>query len=100
MRFVKILFGYFRSIFSWVQLVAIVGLLLFAFVLTDTNLFARIKYDLKIGKLNSQIEYYRNKTAKDRDQLEQLNSNKDDIEKFARETYQMRKSNEDIFIVE
>ncbi len=100
MRFLKIVLAYLRSRYSWMQLGAILGLLLFAFVLTDTNLFARFKYNLEIGELNDQIEYYRGKALEDRQQLELLNSNKDDIEKFAREKYKMKKADEDIFIID
>lgn len=75
-------------------------LIILAFIISDSNIFSRIGYDIEIRNLNSQIEYYRNKTEQDKDRLEQLKSNKADIEKFARERFMMKKADEDIFIVE
>ncbi len=51
-------------------------------------------------ELNGQIEYYRNKTIEDKQKLEELHSDKDRIEKFARENYLMKRPNEDVFIIE
>ena len=82
------------------QLLAIGVIIVFAFFLNDSSIIDRMKYDAKIRELNSQIDYYRKKTVEDQQQLEQLHSSKDDIEKFARERYLMRKADEDIFIVE
>lgn len=81
------------------QLLAMIVIILFAFFITDSSIFARLGYDAKIRELNGQIEYYRDQIERDKIQLEQINSNKDDIEKFAREKYLMKKENEDIFII-
>ena len=51
-------------------------------------------------ELNSQIEHYRNKTIEDKQKLQELQSDKDRIEKFARENYLMKKPDEDVFLVE
>lgn len=75
-------------------------IIVFAFFISESNIFARIGYDAKIMELNSQIEYYRDKTVEDKQKLEQLQSDKDRIEKFARENYLMKKEDEDVFIVE
>ncbi len=54
----------------------------------------------RIIELNNQIEYYREKTVEDKQKLQELQSDKDRIEKFARENYLMKKEDEDVFIVE
>jgi len=72
----------------------------FAFFVSESNVFARVGYDNKIRELNGQIEYYRNQTEQDKQKLKELESDKDHIEKFARENYLMKKENEDVFIVE
>ena len=51
-------------------------------------------------ELNDQIEYYRNKTTEDKQKLEQLQLDKDQIEKFVRENYLMKKENENVYIIE
>jgi len=88
------------SKFSKLQL-AIIGLLLIlAFLFGDSNIFARFKYDSEIRSLKGQIDYYKSKSEEDRRKLDELKSNKDNIEKFARESYLMKKDNEEIFIIE
>lgn len=100
MKIIKSILRYITTRYTKVQLVAILVIIVFAFFISDSSIFARLSSDAKIHELNNQIEYYRNKTVEDRKQLEQLHSNKEDIEKFAREKYLMKKPNEDIFVVE
>lgn len=99
--------GIFKSIFNYlitrytkVQLLVILVIIVFAFFISESNIFARFGYDAKIIELNNQIEYYQNKTVEDKQKLEELQSDKDRIEKFARENYLMKKPDEDVFIVE
>ncbi|NDV69775.1 septum formation initiator family protein [Dysgonomonas sp. 25] len=100
MKFVKAIGRYLTQYFSKLQLLAIVVLIVFAFFVSDSNIFTRLNYDIEIHDLNNQIEYYREQAEKDKERLQQLNSNKEDIEKFARENFMMKKPDEDIFIVE
>ncbi len=44
--------------------------------------------------------YYEEKIAADREKIKELRTNKENLEKFAREQYLMKKQNEDIFIIE
>ena len=82
------------------QLLVIAVLLICAFVISDSNIFARIGYDSDIRGLKSQIKYYKEKKEEDQRKLDELHSNKEDIEKFARENYMMRKDGEDVFVIE
>lgn len=82
------------------QLLIILVIVVFAFLISESNIFARIGYDAQIMELNDQIEYYRNKTTEDKQKLEQLQLDKDQIEKFVRENYLMKKENEDVYIIE
>lgn len=100
MKIIKSIVKYIGNRYTKVQLLAIAVILVFAFFISDSSIFDRLSHDSKIRELNNQIEYYREKTEEDKKQLEQLNSNKDDIERFARENYLMKRPNEDIFIVE
>lgn len=99
--------GIFKSVFNYlitrytkIQLLIILVILVFAFFISESNIFSRFSYDAKIMELNGQIEYYRNKTIEDKQKLEELHSDKDRIEKFARENYLMKRPNEDVFIIE
>ena len=75
-------------------------IIFFAFFISDSNIFSRFGYDAKIMELNSQIDYYREKTEQDKEKLKLLESDKDQIEKFARENYLLKKDDEDVFVVE
>jgi cell division protein FtsB len=70
------------------------------FFLSDSSVTKRIKFDAQINNLESQIEFYYNQNETDKKKLNELQSNKDDLEKFDRENYLMKKENEDIFILE
>lgn len=86
--------------FSKVQLAIIAVLIICCFVIGDSNIFSRFSYDLEIRDLKNQIEYYQEKTETDKRKLNELRSDKDNIEKFARENYLMKKDNEEVFIIE
>ena len=80
-----------------------VGVLLFVvvmlFLFSDSNVKKRIDCDREIRSLKKQIEFYRNKTEEDKTKLYELRSNKENLEKFARENYFMKKENEEVFII-
>ncbi|MFT4072142.1 MAG: septum formation initiator family protein [Dysgonamonadaceae bacterium] len=86
--------------FSKVQVAAIIILFVIAFLFGDSSLINRFSNVMEINDLQKQIEYYHGETVKSREKLMELNSSNDNIEKFARENYYMKKPDEDIFIVE
>lgn len=53
----------------------------------------------EIEKLEASTSYYKKEIEKDQKMLKDLNNPKS-LEKFARETYKMKKKDEDIYIVE
>jgi len=53
----------------------------------------------KINTLTKEKEYYQKKIEEDNRKMQELLSNRDNLEKFAREQYLMKNSNEDIFII-
>lgn len=100
MKFLKSIINYLTTRYTKIQLAVIAVILVFGFAIGESNLFARFGYDAKIMELNDQIEYYRDKTVEDKQKLKELESDKDHIEKFARENYLMKKDDEDVFIIE
>ncbi|HTN68600.1 MAG TPA: septum formation initiator family protein [Dysgonamonadaceae bacterium] len=81
-----------------------IGVLLFIvimlFFFSDSNIMKRIDSDREIKSLKKQVEFYRKKTEEDKAKLYELQSDKDNLEKFARENYLMKKENEEVFIIE
>lgn len=53
----------------------------------------------EIEKLENSTDYYKKEIEKDQKMIKALN-NPQSLEKFARETYHMKKKNEEIYIVE
>jgi cell division protein DivIC len=63
------------------------------------NVADHIRNYRKVKNLETQKEFYKGKIAVDKQKLEYLNSGVENLEKFAREQYYMKKSGEDIFVV-
>ncbi|NLJ00950.1 MAG: hypothetical protein GX371_07365 [Bacteroidales bacterium] len=82
------------------QIVILLVLVVMLFVFSDSSIPKRWKYESEIKDLESQIEFYQKQTEIDREKLDELQSNTEDLEKFARENYFMKKENEEIFIIE
>ena len=70
------------------------------FFFSDSNIKKRIDSDREIRSLKNQIEFYKKKIEADRTKLHELQSDKDNLEKFARENYLMKKKDEEVFIIE
>lgn len=79
-------------------LVTIVFLII-TFVVGDSNLYVRYKYEEKIRDLEKEIRLHRKKIVENRKKLNDLKANKEQIERYAREEFFMKKANEDIFII-
>ncbi|WP_229783039.1 MULTISPECIES: FtsB family cell division protein [Butyricimonas] len=59
----------------------------------------RLQLRSKINQLENEQKYYREKIEEDKRKKEELLGSRDNLEKFAREQYLMKKENEDIFII-
>jgi cell division protein DivIC len=53
----------------------------------------------ELAKARSKTKYYVTETAKANEQLSELKSDMNALEKFAREEYYMKKPNEDVFVI-
>ena len=66
----------------------------------DSNDFvSQYKLTGELNSLKSQKEYYKDKKVEVIQDREELTTNKELLEKFARENYLMKKSSEDIYVV-
>jgi cell division protein FtsB len=73
--------------------------LVWIILLDSNNLLARIKDMRELKSLKNDREYYTNKIESDRIKLRELKTDNNNLEKFAREQYLMKKSDEDLYIV-
>jgi len=96
----KKIYRYVTAQFSKTQLLVILAICVYTFLISESNIFARWGYDSEINDLEDQITHYKKQTEADKKKLEELDADKEQIEKFARENYLMKKPNEDVFIIE
>ncbi len=69
-------------------------------VFIDSNdIFSQFKLSSKLKELQKQKEFYLDKKIKIQDDREELMSNNEMLEKFARERYLMKKKSEDLYVV-
>lgn len=54
----------------------------------------------KKRQMEESIKFYREKIIEDKKRLHELQTDRENLEKFAREQYYMKRDNEDIFILE
>lgn len=78
--------------------VALCGLF-FTFVVGDSNLYRRFSYDQKIRALEREIEHYQEEIQENRQKLNDLRTDKEGLERFAREEYYMKRPNEEVYII-
>lgn len=70
-------------------------------IFIDSNNIIRWASDLEeLSVQQRQIEYYKNAIKQRDEQLKELRSNKDSLEKFAREQYFFHAPDEEVFIID
>lgn len=69
------------------------------FVMGDSSLYKRYTYDEKIRSLEKEIKHYQKEIEINSKKLNDLHTNKEGLERFAREEYFMKKPNEDVYII-
>lgn len=85
----------FKNIFLLVTIIFIIWMLFF-----DANSWLMHKeLNKEIDALNTKKEFYEREISKDEKEIKVLQTD-DGIEKYAREEYNMKKENEDIYIIE
>lgn len=73
---------------------------LFIIFFDDNSMLKRLQYHLKVMELNREITFYKKEIEESKAKFNELNSNKENLEKFAREQFLMKKKNEEIFLIE
>lgn len=81
------------------QIIVLFALLVILFFFSDSSIPKRMKQESQIKDIQTQIELYKQQIDVDKEKLNELQSNRDDLEKFARENFFMKKENEEIFII-
>ncbi len=77
----------------------IIIFLIWIILLDSNNLVSRFRDMRELRRLKTDREYYMKKIEEDRRKLLELKTDNDNLEKFAREQYRMKKPDEDLYIV-
>jgi len=63
------------------------------------DMLSQYEYRAEVHKLQEEKDFYEKETAQVKKDLDELNTNLNTAEKFAREKYYMKKDNEDVFVI-
>lgn len=74
--------------------------ILWMLIFDNSNWISMINTRRKINQMEDDKAYYVKKIADDKRKIKELRTNKENLEKFAREQYLMKKPNEEIFIID
>ena len=81
---------------NWLVNIVLIAL---TFVMGDSSLYKRYTYDEKIRSLEKEIKHYQKEIEINSKKLNDLHTDKEGLERFAREEYFMKKPNEDVYII-
>ena len=84
-----------RNKYLMAPLVFFIWLLIF----DNNSLLDRYKYLRTRHELKEEKQYYLERIEEDTRRLNELKTDRENLEKFAREQYFMKKENEDVFVI-
>lgn len=88
-----------RSLVRYVIVSTVIFLLFICFIKRD-NLFRWVEAGLNIRRQEKQMEYFESDIARLKDEVRSLTTDKDTLEKFAREKFLFAEPGEDVYILE
>ena len=80
-------------------LIALIAFLIWLLIFDRNSLIDKVKYARTLHELEDERQFYNERIKEDSKRLEELKTDKDNLEKFAREQYYMKRENEDIFVI-
>ena len=89
------IFNIFKNKFVFITL----GFLVWIIVFDKNNLLSQIEHGKKLQLLKNDKKYFIDEIKKNEKDTKELLSDPHDLEKFARETYLMKRDSEDIFLI-
>ncbi|MCC7303367.1 MAG: septum formation initiator family protein [Bacteroidia bacterium] len=91
-----------KSIFRFVRnkyVLSITVVAVWVIFLDKNNVFSQMELTRQLQKLTQEKLYYQERIEENKISLHDLQTSPSSLEKFARETYMMKKDNEDIFVI-
>ncbi len=87
---------------AWMKNKYVLTLLVFLawiILLDPNNLISRVREIKTLNRLEREKEYYMGRIEEDRRKLNELRTSNENLEKYAREQYRMKRPDEDLFII-
>jgi cell division protein FtsB len=79
--------------------VAVLALIVWITFFDQSDAWTTFKNQRELSRMEEQKDWYRAEIDRTKEQLHELSSDKELLEKFARERYLMKRENEDIFVL-
>lgn len=99
MKIIRSIINFVIKKFNFLQWFGLCILLLYIIFLSRDSFIDNIGYTHTILKLEKEVSELKKTKYNDSIKLERLNINKNEIERFGREKYLMKKDNEDLYII-
>jgi cell division protein FtsB len=99
MRFLSQIWKYVLPVVRNKYIFTIILFFCWLLIFDNNNLIDRSRHVKQLNQLEKEKQYYLDRIDYDSRKMEELKTDKDNLEKFAREQYLMKKENEDIYIV-
>lgn len=80
-------------------LIVLAGFIVWILFFDGNNLMQHRKNLAELEQLESQVKFYKHKIEADKRKLYELQTNDENLEKFAREQFLMKKADEDVFVI-
>jgi cell division protein FtsB len=79
--------------------IAFAAFLTWMFFFDDNDIASQVRLRLKLSDYRSQRSYYEQRISDVKREKQELLTNQQSLEKFAREEYMMKKDDEDLFVI-
>jgi len=80
-------------------ILVLIAVLVWFMFFDQNNLIQQYRYSRQLKDFRAEKEYYLNEIARDSIDLDKLKNNPEELERYAREKYLMKRENEDIYII-
>lgn len=80
-------------------LIVFIGFVVWILLFDENNLVKHRQNLVELEQLQAQVEFYKQKIEADKQKLYELQTNDENLEKFAREQFLMKRANEDVFVI-
>ncbi|MBI4947345.1 MAG: septum formation initiator family protein [Bacteroidetes bacterium] len=79
--------------------ISIIAIIVWVSFFDKDDLLSQYQLRKKLNDLRKERNYYKTEIEKSKNDMNELHTNPANLEKFAREKYQMKKDNEEIFVI-